>query len=223
MKRRLNILALLILLALVIHTGYTLFYSWEEISTSYKEGYERADDFPVQPGKVESKKKLSRHEIYIRKESADKALLDSVRNVKTNSYVPVDVRKIEINIPENDHIGYDIFFSLMGLLLLPAVIAVIVLFLKLIGAIQSTLIFTKTNVLRLRWIGICLLLIGAIYTVCNYVELSYVRSTMEISGYEITHEGMIEFPTFINALIAFLAAEVFAIGLRLREEQELTI
>ena len=40
MKKRLNIFALLILMALSIHTGYTLFYSWGEISTAYKEGYE---------------------------------------------------------------------------------------------------------------------------------------------------------------------------------------
>lgn len=106
----------------------------------------------------------------------------------------------------------------MVLLLVPAVIAVIVLFLRLIGAIQSALLFTKTNVLRLRWIGGCLLLIAVIYTIGNYMELAFVRSVVEISG-----EGMIEFPALINALIAFLAAEVFAIGLRLKEEQEFTI
>lgn len=55
------------------------------------------------------------------------------------------------------------------------------------------------------------------------MELAFVRSVVEISGYEITSEGMIEFPALINALIAFLAAEVFAIGLRLKEEQEFTI
>ena len=46
MKKRLNIFALLILMALSIHTGYTLFYSWGEISTAYKEGYEKAGKLP---------------------------------------------------------------------------------------------------------------------------------------------------------------------------------
>ena len=48
MKKRLNIFALLILMALSIHTGYTLFYSWGEISTAYKEGYEKAGKLPRQ-------------------------------------------------------------------------------------------------------------------------------------------------------------------------------
>lgn len=222
MKRRLNIFALLILLALTIHTGYTLFYSWEEISTAYKEGYENAKEFPEQPNK-QKKKLLSRHDICIRKKAGGTAIIDSIYNTKTNSYIPTDIQKMQISIPDNESAGYKVSIAIMALLLVPTVIAVIVLFLKLIGAIQSALLFTKTNVLRLRWIGGCLLLIAAIYTIGNYMELVSVRSAIEISGYEITSEGMIEFPSLINALIAFLAAEVFSIGLKLKEEQEFTI
>jgi hypothetical protein len=212
MKKRLNIFALLILMALSIHTGYTLFYSWGEISIAYKEGYEKAGKLPRQPNLSD----LSRHDICT-------AIIDSIYNIKTNSYIPTDIQKIQISIPDNQSVGYQVSIAVMVLLLVPAVIAVIVLFLRLIGAIQSALLFTKTNVLRLRWIGGCLLLIAVIYTIGNYMELAFVRSVVEISGYEITSEGMIEFPALINALIAFLAAEVFAIGLRLKEEQEFTI
>ena len=219
MKKRLNIFALLILMALSIHTGYTLFYSWGEISTVYKEGYEKAGKLPRQPNLSD----LSRHDICIRKKLGSTAIIDSIYNIKTNSYIPTDIQKIQISIPDNQSVGYQVSIVIMVLLLVPAVIAVIVLFLRLIGAIQSALLFTKTNVLRLRWIGGCLLLIAVIYTIGNYMELAFVRSVVEISGYEITSEGMIEFPALINALIAFLAAEVFAIGLRLKEEQEFTI
>lgn len=214
---------MLILLALTVHTGYTLFYSWGEISTAYKEGYESARKFPEQPSKTQDKEYLSRHDIFIRKKGGDVAIIDSVYNTKTNSYVPTDVQKVQISISENENPGYGIAIGIMGFLLLPLLLAVIILFLKLIADIQSALIFTKANVLRLRWIGVCLLLIGVIYTIGNYMELVFVRSAVEISGYEITGEGMIEFPSLINAMIAFLAAEIFAIGLRLKEEQELTI
>ena len=222
MKRRLNIFALLILLALTVHTGYTLFYSWGEISTAYREGYENAGEFPEQPSES-GKKLLSRHDLCVRKKTEGTAIIDSIYNTKTSRYIPTDVQKVQISIPDNKSVGYEASITIMTILLVPAVIAVIVLFLKLIGAIQSALLFTRANVLRLRWIGGCLLLIAAIYTIGNYMELTFVRSVVDISGYEITGEGMIEFPSLINALIAFLAAEVFAIGLKLKEEQEFTI
>ena len=152
MKKRLNIFALLILMALSIHTGYTLFYSWGEISTAYKEGYEKAGKLPRQPNLSD----LSRHDICIRKKLGSTAIIDSIYNIKTNSYIPTDIQKIQISIPDNQSVGYQVSIAVMVLLLVPAVIAVIVLFLRLIGAIQSALLFTKTNVLRLRWIGGCL-------------------------------------------------------------------
>ena len=99
-------------------------------------------------------------------------------DIKTNSYIPTDIQKIQISIPDNQSVGYQVSIAVMVLLLVPAVIAVIVLFLRLIGAIQSALLFTKTNVLRLRWIGGCLLLIAVIYTIGNYMELAFVRSVV---------------------------------------------
>ena len=166
MKKRLNIFALLILMALSIHTGYTLFYSWGEISTAYKEGYEKAGKLPRQSNLSD----LSRHDICIRKKLGSTAIIDSIYNIKTNSYIPTDIQKIQISIPDNQSVGYQVSIAIMVLLLVPAVIAVIVLFLRLIGAIQSALLFTKTNVLRLRWIGGCLLLIAVIYTIGNYMD-----------------------------------------------------
>ena len=87
MKKRLNIFALLILMALSIHTGYTLFYSWGEISTAYKEGYEKAGKLPRQPNLSD----LSRHDICIRKKLGSTAIIDSIYNIKTNSYIPTDI------------------------------------------------------------------------------------------------------------------------------------
>ena len=94
MKKRLNIFALLILMALSIHTGYTLFYSWGEISTAYKEGYEKAGKLPRQPNLSD----LSRHDICIRKKLGSTAIIDSIYNIKTNSYIPTDIQKIQISI-----------------------------------------------------------------------------------------------------------------------------
>ena len=113
MKKRLNIFALLILMALSIHTGYTLFYSWGEISTAYKEGYEKAGKLPRQPNLSD----LSRHDICIRKKLGSTAIIDSIYNIKTNSYIPTDIQKIQISIPDNQSVGYQVSIAIMVLLL----------------------------------------------------------------------------------------------------------
>lgn len=49
MKKRLNIFALLILMALSIHTGYTLFYSWGKFLQLIKKGMRRRGNYQGNP------------------------------------------------------------------------------------------------------------------------------------------------------------------------------
>ena len=222
MKRRLNILTFLILLALAVNTGYTFFYSWDEISTDYMDGYTKGEERFQASGKNPDVSKISRR-LYLRKNDNGTAILDSVYNEKSGTYVPAAIQRLDVRVPNDNSVSKDMIYVFLTLVLIPAMLGVVILFLKLIASIKVAAIFTRNNVRRLRWIGICLITISALYSVGNYVELEQTRSVVAIDGYEITGENIIEFSSFINALIAFLAAEVFALGLKLREEQELTI
>ena len=216
----------MILLALAVNTGYTFFYSWDEMSTDFMDGYTAGHQQAEKSLKTSTEGSQvcrSSRNLYLQKTEKGGAILDSVYNEISGGYVPATIQQLDVRVSNKDSAGTDLLFVLLSLILIPAVIGVFILLINLITSINANTIFTKTNVRRLRWIGFSLITISGLYTIGNYVELEQTRSLVAINGYEITGENIIEFPSLINALIAFLAAEVFALGLKLREEQELTI
>ncbi|WP_459187903.1 DUF2975 domain-containing protein [Parabacteroides sp. APC149_11_2_Y6] len=227
MKTRLNILTYLILLAFGLQMGYSLFYSWSDISSSFRRGYEKADRFSekrFESGKKQNKdESLNSHWLTLRKNEAGPALIDSVYNAKTGKYAPASITGVLVEIPEEGTTGYSILICMLGMFLLPTIIVLVILFLKLINSVKSAAIFTYANIWRLRGMGICLLILGAVSVLGNYAGWLTATSLIDIPGYRITSQDIIEFSWFINAAVLFLAAEIFAMGLRMKEEQELTI
>ena len=99
----------------------------------------------------------------------------------------------------------------------------IVQFYKLINAINHEVIFDWMNVRRLNRIGRNLLIsfmLSQAYMITNYWEATRL---FELEGYE--HNFWCDFQpmTLIMGLIALLVGRIFAIGLQMKEEQELTI
>ena len=102
-------------------------------------------------------------------------------------------------------------------------IARYVSFLMLINAINHEVIFDWMNVRRLNRIGRNLLIsfiLTQAYMITNYWEATRL---FELEGYE--HNFWCDFQpmTLIMGLIALLVGRIFAIGLQMKEEQELTI
>lgn len=111
---------------------------------------------------------------------------------------------------------------LSGLLAILAVIASTVLFVQLIVSINKSDIFNWKNVRRLRWLGVTLLLSfisEAVPALMNDYELSSVFS---LSGYSM-ETSIDSVMLVILGLVSLIVGEVFAIGLKMKEEQDLTI
>ncbi|UVV57047.1 DUF2975 domain-containing protein [Bacteroides fragilis] len=109
-----------------------------------------------------------------------------------------------------------------GLLAVFAIIASTVLFIQLIVAINKSDIFNWKNVRRLRWLGVALLLnfiSEAVPAPMNDYELSSVFS---LSGYSM-ETSIDSVMLVILGLVSLIVGEVFAIGLKMKEEQDLTI
>ena len=109
-----------------------------------------------------------------------------------------------------------------GLLAVFAIIASTVLFIQLIVAINKSDIFNWKNVRRLRWLGGALLLnfiSEAVPALMNDYELSSVFS---LSGYSM-ETSIDSVMLVILGLVSLIVGEVFAIGLKMKEEQDLTI
>ena len=89
-------------------------------------------------------------------------------------------------------------------------------------AINKSDIFNWKNVRRLRWLGVALLLnfiSEAVPALMNDYELSSVFS---LSGYSM-ETSIDSVMLVILGLVSLIVGEVFAIGLKMKEEQDLTI
>jgi len=113
--------------------------------------------------------------------------------------------------------------GLLALVIAALVILLIYWFIKLIFNINKSIIFEWKNVKLLRKIGI--LLIG--FYVCGIIFAflfgNYASSLVSIPGYFLDNSKFFSYGSLIQGIIALIVAEIFAIGLKLKEEQDLTV
>ena len=103
------------------------------------------------------------------------------------------------------------------------IVKAITQFYKLINAINHEVIFDWVNVRRLNCIGRNLLIsfvLTQAYMLMNYWAAARL---FELEGYEHNFWCDFQSMTLIMGLIALLVGRIFAIGLKMKEEQELTI
>lgn len=218
MKRRLNILCVLVMLVL----GYSVFESAYYLSSAFVTGAEM--------GFKQAKNKDSRR---INDVSGMRpiALLpddptnlkDSVYNEKSGTFVPAIYCTLCVSAKTEPNIWLKLISTLGTILDLFVSIVAVVLFMKFIVSINRSCIFEWQNVRRLRWLGaslIFLFLCSAVPVFISFYELSGV---FEISGYSLITYGLVSTLTLVLGLMSLIVAEVFAIGLRMKEEQDLTI
>lgn len=220
MKRRLNILTLLILLGFGLHIGFNTYFSIEPFMSGFNEGYNAGRAL-----KDEQKKSSVTHrEIELIKSGTVEMLPDSVYNKKSGTWEPMQIAKMTVSVENDKNISKEIWFFIpLGLGLVVASIAFILFFLKLIIAVNRSKVFDRHNIFRLRALGTIFICMGTCVCLGNYIDYYISSSLVDIPGYELSAKEVFDFSYFIYALISFLAAEIFAIGLHLKEEQELTI
>lgn len=212
MKRRLNILCLLVVLVLGYSVLETVYYIGEGFRagvemTQTNEGLDRAKNMKaisVVPSDFSE-------------------FTDSVYNEKTGTYVPALYGQLIISVPVKTSLGVVMAVSLVQMLGVVASVVGIILFIKLIVSINRSLIFSWRNVRRLRWLGIALI----IHYLCMLIPLLVagreVNEVFALRGYELHQSELVSIITLVLAIVSFIVAEVFAIGLKMKEEQDLTI
>lgn len=220
MKRRLNILTLLILVAFGLRIVFNMYFNVESFSQGYKEGYEKGRSI-----KGKSEKSTVRHrEINLVKTKDASVQPDSLYNSSSQLWIPMQIKTVNVEVTDNDKFSWETLLLVpITLTLFVVSICFIVFFLKLIMAVNASKVFVRENISRLRRLGIVFICMGTLVSLGNYIDYYRSCSLIDIPGYYLSAKDVFDFSHFIYALIAFLAAEIFAIGLRLQEEQELTI
>lgn len=231
MKRRLNILCAVVLLLMgwsVLEMGY---YMMVGATTGFKAGWEYAKQQKENPqaAKTPAMETIGQlqymEHVHLSPRTFDMEhwLADSVYNAKTQQYVPAMYAELMVSVPREESTAMQAAGSLLGLLKLAASIWAIVLFIRWVVAVNRSDIFTWHNVRRLRRMGVLLLASCALTWLLEYLTVHALRQVFALPGYELTLAGSVSLSVLLLGLCSLIVAEVFAIGLRMKEEQDLTI
>lgn len=214
MKTRLNIICIFIFIAI---TGSIVNFLVGDFVEGFKTGWDDAGD-----NTEYVKKSLSNVHVYMYSDS--RKYQDSIFDKKTNSYLPAKIREASVSLKKSAYTGWeDGIMTFLAFLVLAATIVQIAFFLRLIYVINKKVIFDWSNVVKLRIIGIAMLISFIAYAGFDYINFNGIVANLDVAGYELVNKDIFQFSLLIPGLGILLVAEIFAMGLRLQEEQELTI
>lgn len=226
MKRRLNIFCVLVLLVL----GYSVVETAYYMGIGMKAGMEASQEIMESGDKeaMESFRELGGMEyIGLIPRSLNKGVMkllsDSIYNEKSGEYVPVMYSSMAVSVRTNRSWASSVASGMLGLLTFVAIIWAIVLFFKLIVAVNRSHIFNWQNVRRLRRMGLLLIAGFGCSFLSSYLSLCNLREALVLQNYDLSISDLVSTTILVIGLTALIVAEVFAIGLKLQEEQDLTI
>lgn len=216
MKKRLNLICLGIVLAVLVSMSFlfsTFYYGFKAGIDAYKQGAAGVEKLDVtykiigtMPTDV------------ITNETA------TAINEKDGSTVSILPFISMIGIPNEKADATDsIFLSLLDWMVIICCIYAIVQFAKMIRNIHRNIIFDWANVKRLRRLGLSLILCFCCSLVVFAINNHLVSQVVSLKDCDFSITFQFSDPTLLIGFTSLLFAEIFAIGLRLKEENDLTI
>lgn len=215
MKTRLNILSLLILAVFIYATGHEIYLG----ATDFRQGANERRSYKEDP----SDSLEPPYYLDLMLNSKGDVPVDSIYNKNTGRFYPVEYTSMKFYPKKEKSSWYIImacFSSVFIILLFPVLI---VCFWNVISSVKQARIFEHNNIRRLRIIGLCFCLLAILTGIPNLIMEIEAKKFLSIDGYSIVSGEWFASSLWIYALISFLVAEIFAIGLRIKEEQDLTI
>lgn len=222
MKRRLNILCLIVMLVLgysVLHVGYYFFIG-------VKLGVETVTENQEDVSKVHKVINMQYINLIPKSLSLEgngDLFIDSVYNEKSAAYVPATYSSLMVSVETQPSTWSKISDKLFPPLQMVLYIWAIVLFIRLVISINKSDIFNWRNVRRLRRIGGILIIAFCCTGITAYLNLQGIEEVFSLRGYELSLSDMLDTTILVVGLCSLIVGEIFAIGLRMKEEQDLTI
>ena len=214
MKKRLNIITFIFIGIIILASLLKVYLKSDNIFMEVNNSTER----------YESKKGYESFSLKLNPDNFSTP--DSLFNEKTGKWMPSCTKKVEVYILRDDIEDFyiiDIIVKIIFIIIaLTGIFLLLFNFIKILISVNKSVIFDWINVRRLRKIGIGLILVFIADALISIYESVLALGLIKISEYSIIRET---FSTnlLIEGMIAFIIAEIFAVGLRLKEEQELTI
>lgn len=131
----------------------------------------------------------------------------------------------QINLPAEPSSGIAgrIASVIIGIAILVLGIITLVSFIRFVLNINRNNIFTRKNTKYLKRIGWCMVIIGLLATIKYCNDVYAATQTFSLTGYTIGYSDAVYTGTILFGLFSLVMAESFSIGLKMKEEQKLTI
>lgn len=228
MKKRLNLLSTILLIAFGTQFLMQTFYMAPEIIQSFREGYEAGTHLGEKAVEQNSNSLvlLGEELMPVPLNLAPNQyghLPDSLYNTKTGNWMPANIDSVIVEYKKEINLYEQLFIFLTSLLYTAGLIVAFVYFIRLVLAINKSVIFEWKNVKRLRRIGAGFIVAFICNFIMEYINYNFASSHILLSNYTISCMSLFKGVNLIFGFISLLLAEVFAIGLRIKEQQELTI
>lgn len=216
MKKRLNLICLGIVLAVLVSMSFlfsTFYYGFKAGIDAYEQGAAGVEKLDV------TYKMIGTMPTDVITNETATAI-----NEKNGSTVSILPFISMIGIPNEKADATDsIFLSLLDWMVIICCIYAIVQFVKMIRNIHRNIIFDWANVKRLRRLGFSLILCFCCSLVTFAINNHLVSQVISLKDCDFSIAFQFSDPTLLIGFTSLLFAEIFAIGLRLKEENDLTI
>lgn len=216
MKKRLNLICLGIVLAVLVSMSFlfsTFYYGFKAGIDAYEQGAAGVEKLDV------TYKMIGTMPTDVITSETATAI-----NEKDGSTVSILPFISMIGIPNEKADATDsIFLSLLDWMVIICCIYAIVQFVKMIRNIHRNIIFDWANVKRLRRLGLSLILCFCCSLVTFAINNHLVSQVISLKDCDFSIAFQFSDPTLLIGFTSLLFAEIFAIGLKLKEENDLTI
>ena len=209
MKKRLNIITFIIGVAVGI--SYLNSESISVLKECYRLGVGDGD---------ESQTEL----VYLSLETTESlAMPNELMNKKSGELMPASIKNATVKVAVGERSMLNLLSMILCIIILSVgELIVAYSFLRIIFAVNKSVIFEWVNVKRLRIMGIGFILMFIGRAILGFIQKYSFFKIMDIENYKIINSSF-DGSILMFGVISFLVAEIFAVGLRLKEDQELTI
>ena len=218
-QSRINILCTLLLAALAFGmvsmcTSHSFDESWKEGKDEVFSPYEKG----LQAG-ASAREKIHYKSAVINLVPEDYRVFDqSIHNTVTGNEAEISLREIRIKTDgQTNRLGWiEKFCGIFSILM--SIFFVVLLF-SFITEIKKGDIFSKNNEFKLRWMAIVFLFWYIFDWVCILVDYSCSKSMFASDSYHVVFEPANIYPLILG-ITFLLFAQIFALGRKMKEDQE---
>ena len=213
---KVRIIGIIAIIAIIVNIIGSLDDEWR----SFKEGWKEGDRHALET--LEPGRRIIPHnavQVQLKVEPLPGSTIDSLCNNSVDWPLPYKVSKIKTYAKPSP--WYILF---MGLII-PGMLCFFIgfyFFIRLLISISRREVFTATNVWRIRWFAYSSAILKILIAIIEWFTGSAAMEQINLPGYEIiSYTGAST--DWIAVVIPVLFAEIFAVGVKIKEEQDLTI